>query len=169
MASIWFPRHFLQELFGWFVLFRSENGGALGGFTVTLLLIIVDWFRLVGCAGKPELWVLNFLAWLSMIFKFPELLKFFLRRFICWKFSRFVLSYTCAWTSYHFWISTKVVGVSIEVTECSVHLRRMLCSTFSSAFFISVELCRCAVYPKYWKACTKGFKNKAKATKFCLL
>ena len=35
--------------------------------------------------------------------------------------------------------------------------------TFSLAFFISVELFRSAVYPRYWKACTKLFKNEAEA------
>ena len=103
--SIWFPRYFLQERFGWLALFRDGNGGALGGFTVPRLLIVVNWFRLAGCAGKPELWVLNFLAWLLLLFKFPELLKSLLRRLFYWMFSRSILSYTCAWTSNHFCIS----------------------------------------------------------------
>ena len=160
---------FARTLWLWFALFRVGNGGALGGFGVPLLLIVVDWFGLVGCAGKPELWVLKLLSWLSLLFMFPELLKMFLQRLFCWNVSRFILSYTCAWTSNHFWNSTEVAGVSIDVTVYSVHSRRMLCGTFSLAFFTSVELCRSAVYPSYWKACTKRFKNKAKATKFCLL
>ena len=137
---------FLQERFGWFALFRGGNVGALGGFTVPLLLIVADWFRLFGCAGKSEIWVLKFFTWLSLLFKFAELLKLFLRRFFCWKYLRFFFSYTYAWTSKHLWNSTKVAGVSIDVTVFSVQLRRMLCGTFSLAFFISVEICSSAVY-----------------------
>ena len=128
--------------------------GALGGFTVPLLLIVVDWFRLVSCAGKPELWVPKLFVSLSPLLKFPELLELFLRRLFCWNSLRLILSYACAWMSYHFWNSTKVVGVSIDVTVYSVPLRRMLCGFFSLRFFKGVALYRSAVYSRYLKTCT---------------